>query len=690
MAKTYEFTIIANTSDVKNKLADLDKSLTKMKADLANTSGEGFEKLTQEIAETEAAIKKLTDAEKKFSDQVEKDTPKNSGRFEKFNEGLIKVGDTIGKIGGGVAAAFSIATGAIGAFGDSLGFSQEEMAEAQQKATSYIAILTGIKPLFEGIVSGIGLIKTAFTTLSAVILANPIGAIITAIGLAIAAVVYWFDEIKEAGVAAAEFIADNWEIVATVIFPIPGLIASAVSYFTDAGDASENITSIALETVNAIKEQSIQSAKTAGSMIGDFNEIYDARRKSLDKEREALDKKYLFERSKAIANGEDYKKLDKEYLESKLKTIQQELDLQLLRFKQVQKLRVEEEGLFDIEAIANQKRKESAEKKLQELQDEFLQVQDALANITESEVQAQEDAYNAFVERKEKERETAEYFRDLEEEERKKDLDFIKALNSQLTAELDAETKRQEERDAALKAKQEADAAEQEAQREKERQSSLEFAQFLVDTEIRSVDERKAALKDLLDTGKIYQDEYAKYSAEIDHAEAVRQQAVTEAQIDLGGQALAALQANLEQGSRASKGIAAAQVLFDTYKAIQSTFANAALNPSSILFPAQPYIQAAIAGAFGFANLRKILAVEPAKASGGSTSSASASSGASSTPAVPSFNLFGQANQGSQQTQATSIESGNQQPQVLRAYVSETDLSQTNNRLSHIRNNAEL
>lgn len=125
-------------------------------------------------------------------------------------------------------------------------------------------------------------------------------------------------------------------------------------------------------------------------------------------------------------------------------------------------------------------------------------------------------------------------------------------------------------------------------------------------------------------------------------------QSVYDAKLGLASMATSAILANMEEGSNAAKGIAAAQVVFDTYRGIQSTFASAAANPTSILFPAQPYIQAGVAAAFGFANVRKIMAASPASPSGSSSGGVggSRSTLSSSVPTSNPINLFGNAFQG--------------------------------------------
>tara|TARA_Y100001937_G_scaffold91780_1_gene124242 strand:- start:697 stop:2418 length:1722 start_codon:yes stop_codon:yes gene_type:complete len=115
-----------------------------------------------------------------------------------------------------------------------------------------------------------------------------------------------------------------------------------------------------------------------------------------------------------------------------------------------------------------------------------------------------------------------------------------------------------------------------------------------------------------------------------------REQAVTQAKIDMAGQALGALQGLAKEGSDASKALAVGQVLLDAFKAIQATFANAAANPTSILFPGYPFVQAAIAGVTAFANVRKIMAVDPQRPT---TPSAPSNGGRG----APSFNVVGAA-----------------------------------------------
>lgn len=143
-----------------------------------------------------------------------------------------------------------------------------------------------------------------------------------------------------------------------------------------------------------------------------------------------------------------------------------------------------------------------------------------------------------------------------------------------------------------------------------------------------------------------------------------REQAVTEAKIGLAQGALGALQGLAKEGSAASKALAVGQVILDAYKAIQATFANASANPSTILFPGYPAIQAGIAAVTAFANVKKILSVNPEKPSGATSPSQP------SAPTRPSFNVVG----ASPENQLAEV-IGDKEQEPMKAYVVSSDVS---------------
>ena len=73
-----------------------------------------------------------------------------------------------------------------------------------------------------------------------------------------------------------------------------------------------------------------------------------------------------------------------------------------------------------------------------------------------------------------------------------------------------------------------------------------------------------------------------------------------------------------------NKKLQIANTIIGTLNSIVSIFSNAAKNPTSIPFPAYPYIQAGLAGVYGFANVQRI---RNTQYSGGSSSAAAPSIG---------------------------------------------------------------
>lgn len=148
-------------------------------------------------------------------------------------------------------------------------------------------------------------------------------------------------------------------------------------------------------------------------------------------------------------------------------------------------------------------------------------------------------------------------------------------------------------------------------------------------------------------------------------------QAETDAKIDFGKQALGALQNFAKEGSASSKALAVGQTILDAYKSINATFANASANPKTILFPGYPFVQSAIAGLNAFATVKKIMSVNPEKATG-SVSAPSIRGGASSgsQSQAPSFNVVG-ASPENQLAQAI----GQQQQEPVKAYVVSNDVT---------------
>jgi hypothetical protein len=121
-----------------------------------------------------------------------------------------------------------------------------------------------------------------------------------------------------------------------------------------------------------------------------------------------------------------------------------------------------------------------------------------------------------------------------------------------------------------------------------------------------------------------------------------------------------------------------AQATIETYKGANAIFASAAANPSSILFPAQPFIAAGLAIGSGIANVAKIASQ---KFEGGGTPSSSGDTGSVPNLTGASASSF-TANTNAQTTNLSTLGQGAQPGVNLsQVVVLESDITGTQNKV---------
>lgn len=123
---------------------------------------------------------------------------------------------------------------------------------------------------------------------------------------------------------------------------------------------------------------------------------------------------------------------------------------------------------------------------------------------------------------------------------------------------------------------------------------------------------------------------------ELANKETERQKAVSNAKIDLAKNTLNLVAEIAGEGSDIAKGVAVAQATISGIEGTQNAFTTASKSPITTLFPAYPFIQAGLAGAFSALQIRKIMST-PKSGGGGSSVG-----GGASAPAPPQFNIVGQ------------------------------------------------
>lgn len=369
--------------------------------------------------------------------------------------------------------------------------------------------------------------------------------------------------------------------------------------------------------------------------------------------------------------------------------------------------KVEEEGNATIDA---------AQKELTKLQNDYAGYQLQINQIDT-------EAANKKKEQKEKEAKDAEAKR-KEEEQKEKDFQNQRTTNAAETEKLIQEarmsamkegyTKRQQvianaeqlEIDEAIKLKDKGllneteynnrRAAIQAKYDEQRRLASEQFTNETLNKEldalekiINSEDAKLQAKKNALDqeekllekmdkTSQEYNDRYDKYSKARIKIDEIEKKNKAE-QIQRVSALFGGLSDAIGKQTAAGKAFAVAQATIDTYQAAQSAFKNAQANPISILGPAYPYIQAALAVVAGVKNVKSILSVPVPGGGGGGASVPTGGTEAPLTPqavatAIPQEQL-------NTLTQANATQ---------RAYVVESDVTTNQERIIRINRAARI
>jgi hypothetical protein len=141
-------------------------------------------------------------------------------------------------------------------------------------------------------------------------------------------------------------------------------------------------------------------------------------------------------------------------------------------------------------------------------------------------------------------------------------------------------------------------------------------------------------------------------------------QSVADAKVEIRANVSQLITQIAGKDSAVAKGVAVAQATISGYQGVQNAFTTASLSPITTVFPAYPFIQAGLAGAFSALQIKNILS---SGKGGGSGPSGSGSGGGGSSS--PSFNLV-------KGTGSNQISEGLQtQKQPLKAYVVSSDVS---------------
>jgi len=494
----------------------------------------------------------------------------------------------------GAASGFAIVQGAMGLFGDE----SEEVQRAMLRVQSAMALAQGIQgvrtalPLFK---SFGGVIKNAvvgaFTTLRGAIISTGIGALVVALGMAADAMGLFGDETEDAA-EANQKLADS---------------------------ISKNTSEIERRIGRTLKQLELQR-KEAEAYGATESELFEMRMKAIDEEERLRTVQYETNKKRIAQLQKNKSDEVKSEIENLLKQnsalfdslhnrIQGENDYDLQRREleleyQAFKNKQTDEEIKKADELKQQRIEKAKETRkaleeqerqrilnIQQLEQEFLaEIEEAESEYYDSLLSEQEQEVR-FVEDK--------YFRlkNLAEQYGVDSTTLEEARLKMISDIEDKYRKEKEEKDAEAKVK-----SDEERQKDLDRQLAVEEAKRQLTYETFNV------INSIIT-------EFAGKSEE-------QQRKAFELQ----------------------KAVSIAQTIIDTYKGAQAIFASAAANPSTILFPAQPFITAGLAVASGLANVKRIANTQfnsTASSGGGASANTPNFSAPTTQPSQVNFNTVG-------------------------------------------------
>lgn len=150
-------------------------------------------------------------------------------------------------------------------------------------------------------------------------------------------------------------------------------------------------------------------------------------------------------------------------------------------------------------------------------------------------------------------------------------------------------------------------------------------------------------------------------------AEEQQDRDVMNAKLDSAKQGFALVGELAGEGSKVGKAMAIGQATISGYQAVQNAFTTASLSPVTAAFPAYPFIQAGLAGAFAAVNIKKIASTKPV---GGGPPPPASAGNTPSVPRIPEFNTVGASD-----TNQLADAIGSQSKQPIKTYVVASDVT---------------
>ena len=206
-------------------------------------------------------------------------------------------------------------------------------------------------------------------------------------------------------------------------------------------------------------------------------------------------------------------------------------------------------------------------------------------------------------------------------------------------------------------------------------EDNTELEQLLIDEEkrLKELELLKATEEEKAQVRAFYADKTKKVKEKNAKEEKALERSVLNAKLGIAKQGFDLLADIAGKDSKVGKAMAIASATISGTQGVINAFATASDSPITKAFPAYPFIQAGLAGAFALKNIASIKSVDPTgRGSSGSVPSTSGGGGggAPSIPQAPSFNVVGDSG-----TNQLADAIGGQEQKPVQAFVVASEVS---------------
>jgi len=298
---------------------------------IIDTQVTGVEEAVSDIGKIDNAVDGVNS--KKIS--INLDTEK----LNKQTEALQKTGDNISKLGEGIAGAFTLANGVVGTMGASIGFTSEEIENAQQKSAAFLGIMQSLKPVTEGVSVGFKILGAILKTNPIILLATIIGGIIVSfmdLNGIIEGVKKGFKAVGDAVSEAFDFIVSGvkyaidlytqyLDLLTFGLFDINDAYKGYIKSIDDANKAEK-------ERIKALEKEREKIRETI-SQLEAKAKLLDAEIKLIEQQKEAVTRRYDDEIAFAKASGKETYAIEQQKLEDLIEFTKKEIALKEQRYE---------------------------------------------------------------------------------------------------------------------------------------------------------------------------------------------------------------------------------------------------------------------------------------------------------------------------------------------------------------------